>query len=177
MSSVNESQDSYLSNFTFYSGWGLVRRFFLMSIPVSALDHPFIPVSQTRPISRLSTLPQEQSMVLCYLNPVILLVGPGGWGCLLIVLFRPVSGRCSVPGYWKCRFLCDSAPPPVLQEISDEPASAWVIESVPTPLPHRQWIFKWCLGDRNWVRYSPHPTADATPIYQVCSVMQVFSGL
>ena len=51
--------------------------------------------------------------------------GPGGWGCLLIVLFQPVSGRCSVPGYWKCRFLCDSAPPPVLQETSDEPASAW----------------------------------------------------
>lgn len=108
--------------FTQAEGWW---EGFLMSIPVSALDHPFIPMYQTRPISRLSTHPQEQSTVLCYLNPPSLLVGAGGWGCLLIVLFQPVSGRCSVPGYWKCRFLCDSAPPSVLQGTSDEPASAW----------------------------------------------------
>lgn len=150
---------------------------FLMSIPVSALDHIFIPASQTRPLSRLSTLPQEQSTVLCYLNPASLLVGAGGWCCLLIVLFQPVLGGYSVYGYWKCRFLGDSSPPLVLRRLLMNLLQPGIKESVPTPWPHRQWIFIWGLGDRNWVRYSPHPTVDAIPSYQVCSMMKVFSGL
>ena len=148
-----------------------------MSIPVSALDHPFIPVAQTRPIFRLSTPPQEQCTVLCYLNPVILLVDLEDGAVFWLFCFSLSQAGVVFLDIESADFSVILPLPQCCRRLLMNLLQPGIIESVSTPLPHRQWIFTWCLGDRNWVRYSPHPTVDAVPIYQVCSMMQVFSGL
>lgn len=146
-----------------------------MSIP-PALDHPFILCTrQDQSPGSPHTLRNRAQCLL--LKPTESAGGSWRMGlssdCSVSACLRQV--QCS----WILKVhIFRFCPPSVLQGTSEmNLLQPGIIESVSTPLPHRQRIFTWYLGDRNWVTYSPHPTADAIPILQVCSVMQAFRPL